>query len=723
MEQLQSISFHSLTELISPRRKQFKKFKLNLSLSKDEERPFSYLKPKVSNYIEPTLSRQLTANGMTNPNEAQIILISAPAATGKSVMTTELSSRLGIPCFNLALNEPVGKDSLIGMLYHTLQMTDLPEFLMGLKNGEQSMIIDALDEGAIATGQAPFDSFLKDIADLARDAKGIPFIIMGRTSSLEYASLVFEDLDVPVSWLKIDPFKHHEALKFITLKLNSRNFENLSDTDPLKMIVKFIFESLGQCIMDDVANQKIMSDFLGYAPVLDTIVEMLKDQANPLQLLEDLKSKDNRNIPLLQDIVERIMDREQEKFLNAIDQLLNKYPQSLKINLYSRTEQIMRLMYGMVKTPFEAHPTDDIEFNREYNARASDWFGNHPFFTGRRIENPVFEAYVLAHVAEKGNMQPLLDQYLGEKTTPSLFFDFFRINHSEKHLVDPSLIRYLIASFQEDDNSEARSMVEIYEDTESAIELLNKEEFSLFNKKDKDIYRIEFTRAKENEGISMFMHIPSKNTMRLGKTISRLTIDAPINIQFENRRTEFCAPVDINVNSLIIKSNELVFTPGINNQFPQVLISSTFLSTRLESGIQQVVKKGDVKINISTDSQLYFPLVEYKSQLMEKDELASINDLFPKFRRLILYFRANGKDEMGRFKAKIDNLIAGNTAGSRVLNALMDRRIITSGPSMYYLDTDSLSKLLNTNFAAIRSCIISPQLKEFLSSLTPNENC
>lgn len=722
MEPLKPISFHSLTELINPSRKQFKKFHLNNPSSTSEVRPFSYLEPKVSNYIEPTLSRQPTADGMTNPSKARIILISAPAATGKSVMTAELSSRLGIPCLNLALNEPVGKDSLIGMLYHTLQMADLPGFLIGLKNGEQSMIIDALDEGAIATGQAPFDSFLKDIADLARDAEGIPFIIMGRTSSLEYASLVLEGFDVPVSWLKIDPFKHLEALKFITLKLNSRNFEDLSDTDPLKKIVKFIFESLGHCVQDDGANQKIMSDFLGYAPVLDTIVEMLKGQANPLQLLEDMKGSDIRNIPLLQDIIERIMDREREKILNALDQLLCKYPKSIKNGLYSREEQIRRLMHGIVKAPFEANPTEDIEFNREYNAKASDWFGDHPFFTSGKIENPVFEAYVLAHAAKMEDMLPLLEQYLGEKTTPSLFFDFFRINHSEKHLVKLSLTRYLIASFQEDDTSEAKSTVEVYEDSESAMELLDKKAIASLDKKDKNIYRIEFTRDKEYEGISMFTHISPDDTMKLGKTISRLTIDAPINIQFDSRRTEFCAPVDINVNSLIIRSNELIFTPGINNPFPQVLISSTSLTTCLESGIQQVVKKGDVNINISTDSKLYFPLVEYRSQTLEKDESASIDDLFPKFRRLILYFRANGKDEMGRFKAKIDNLIAGNPAGNRVLKALINRKIITSDASMYYLDTDSLSKLLNTNFAAIRSCIISPQLKEFLSSLTPVDN-
>nr|MBD5377843.1 hypothetical protein [Bacteroides sp.] len=708
----QCIDFDSLTELIRFNKKPFKRFLLNSASSADDVRPFDYLQPKTAYYIKPSLSSQMTAEGQTNPQDARIILISAPAATGKSVMTAELSSRLGMPCFNLAQNEPVGKDSLIGMLYHTLQMTDLPEFLMGLKNGNQSMIIDALDEGAIATGQAPFDSFLKDIADLARDAKGIPFVIMGRTSSLEYASLVLEGHGVPVSWLKINPFNPLDARQFISLKLTSGDFDKLGENNPLKKTVNFIFKSLGDCLSGGMTSNKSMADFLGYAPVLDTIVEMLKDQSNPLQLLEDLKRRNNRNITLLQDIIENIMDREQEKFLNALDQLQSQYPPSYKTNLYTRTEQIQRLMYGMTKMPFIASPTEDSEFNRAYNDLASNWFSNHPFITNWKIENPVFEAYILVHSAQMGNLMPLIDQYLWDKATPALFFEFFRINHSDMQLIELPLVRYLIASFQEDDTPEERSTIEIYEDTDSEIDTHN----------NTNVYRIVFTRAKENESISMFTHISPGDTLKLGKTISRLTIDAPINLLLDSRRTEFCAPVDIHVNSLIIKSNELVFTPGINNPYPKILISSSNLTTQLESGIQQATKKGDVGINISTESQLYFPLVEYKTQSQEKDESASIDDLFPKFRRLILYFRANGKDEMGRFKAKIDNLIAGNPAGSRVLNALIEREIITSDGSMYFLDTDSLSKLLDTSFPAIRSCAISNKLNQFLSSLAPGDN-
>ena len=220
----------------------------------------------------------------------------------------------------------------------------------------------------------------------------------------------------------------------------------------------------------------------------------------------------------------------------------------------------------------------------------------------------------------------------------------------------------------------------------------------------------------------MLIDIPSGARLRLGRTISSLTVDAPLDTVLDSRRTDFCAPVDINVHSLLITSNELVFTPGIKSPLPSVLISSTRLDSRLESGIQQVTKRGNIKISVSTESQLYFPLVEYKAQTQGKDSDASVDELFPKFRRLILYFRANGKDEMGRFKDKIDKLIAGNHAGRKVLNALMKKNIITSDTSMYYLDADSLSKTLNTSFSSIRSCERSEELNTFLASLISAQN-
>ena len=175
---------------------------------------FNICKEKNEKYIKPLLTNQLLPAG-TDFDDAQIILISAPGATGKSAMTKYLSNTLNIPVFDLGKHEPVGSYSFLGMLYKTLETNDMVSMLSGLSDGRHSVIIDALDEGATKTGQGAFDSFLNDLAEIAFKSKGLPFVIFGRSSVLEYAALYLEEKNVKTVLLQIEPFTITQANEFI----------------------------------------------------------------------------------------------------------------------------------------------------------------------------------------------------------------------------------------------------------------------------------------------------------------------------------------------------------------------------------------------------------------------------------------------------------------------------------------------------------------------------
>lgn len=202
---------------------------------------FYICKEKNEKYIEPLLTNQILPGG-TDFNDAQIVLISAPGATGKSAMTKFLSNSLNIPIFDLGKHEPVGSYSFLGMLYKTLETGDMVSMLSGLSDGRHSVIIDALDEGAAKTGQGAFDSFLNDLAEIASKSNGLPFVIFGRSSVLEYTALYLEEKHIKTVLLQIEPFTIKQANEFIDKQMEEKNINRFEDS--YKALKEYIINAI-----------------------------------------------------------------------------------------------------------------------------------------------------------------------------------------------------------------------------------------------------------------------------------------------------------------------------------------------------------------------------------------------------------------------------------------------------------------------------------------------
>ena len=99
-------------------------------------------------FIEPLFSLSYTTVGF---EKSDVILVSAPGATGKTMLTSNISKSLNIPVLNLRLHEPVASYSLTGVLTKVLGPKGFAEFTTRLQNGTGAMLIDALDEGFVKT--------------------------------------------------------------------------------------------------------------------------------------------------------------------------------------------------------------------------------------------------------------------------------------------------------------------------------------------------------------------------------------------------------------------------------------------------------------------------------------------------------------------------------------------------------------------------------------------
>lgn len=136
-------------------------FKYNFKVNSEE---FWLSESSNETYVEPDFSI-ISEISNCNLEEAQVILISAVGATGKSELTKRLSYSLKIPVVDLGQTKVVGGNSLTGLIFQHLKPLEGGQWLEDIQNGKTCMIIDALDEGYQKTNTQGFFDFLDDVGE------------------------------------------------------------------------------------------------------------------------------------------------------------------------------------------------------------------------------------------------------------------------------------------------------------------------------------------------------------------------------------------------------------------------------------------------------------------------------------------------------------------------------------------------------------------------------
>lgn len=263
-------------------------------------------------FIEPTMKQLATSKGFTPYDRANVFLISAPGATGKTWLTNNLSLKKKVPIYDIA-NDQVGSNSLVGMLFKGVNTEKLSDFICGLKNGNASIIIDALDEGYVRVTHKSFESFLDDIINLSQGAVGLPFILMGRPSIMDFTSLYLEEHGVNVTYLQIVPFLRDKAYEFINRRMFGLPYTK-ENTPYYKDLIDYILTTIeGFFLNTSEINKQQYNRFIGYAPVLMAITSMVSRNKDYHKQLLELQTNNSKNLDLLVDIVEMLLTREKVK--------------------------------------------------------------------------------------------------------------------------------------------------------------------------------------------------------------------------------------------------------------------------------------------------------------------------------------------------------------------------------------------------------------------------
>ncbi|MCY3819488.1 MAG: hypothetical protein OXH52_09010 [Gammaproteobacteria bacterium] len=353
---------------------------------------------------------------------AEVIFVKAPAAVGKSITAQYLSSTKNAPLLDLAA-VPVGTGSLSGLLSEYA-----PDGRAAFHRGELPVIIDALDEGRLLSGEKSIEAFFASLVAFLqadRSSESSPkLILFGREESAEFSRLAVqvEDQEIATCTLGLDFFSESSASRLIDAYAQKelRRLESVRDITradrnrreallagaPMREVKSAYFTAIEKAL--EVAPGDLWKDsqgraFAGYAPVLASIGTLLASVENPLLLVSALRKTATRQAwDVIDAVIQQILQRERKKLVDKLAEF-----QRTPANAYAPSEQLTylgQLITGrqQVLVSGSVRFENEIEANR-YREKVSQMSAEHPFIRAGRMANDVLGSVILAHAVLQGD--------------------------------------------------------------------------------------------------------------------------------------------------------------------------------------------------------------------------------------------------------------------------------------------------------------------------------
>ena len=387
---------------------------------------------------------------------AEVVLIRASAAVGKSTIAAALSSLCSLPVLNLAL-VPVGAGSLKGLV-SDLRNGVSP--IAAFHAGRLPVIIDALDEGRLRSGENGFESFLETSAEFLLEDRRSPtapkLILFGRPEAIDLAELLLVQGGITGCILEVGFFGKDEAKSLIIAYADKSapvDSMYIIHKEPAHKLIDLYFERMEAAL--GLAEGKLWEDargqaFAGYAPVLATIGYLLPEIDNYAEALNRLGSSGADNAwGVIESVLSEIVARDRGKLLKQLD---GQVARSLPGEAYDALEQFTLLVQHVQRTPLAGTgrvqlPHADME---KYNSYVDQWLPQHAFLSSGKFANSVLGSYVYANLiclgrpigSPRGELGPLSWQ-------PFLWRSMAR-NLTAATLIEGEYLGYILNSFWND---------------------------------------------------------------------------------------------------------------------------------------------------------------------------------------------------------------------------------------------------------------------------------
>ncbi|HET6882430.1 MAG TPA: hypothetical protein VFI31_19850 [Pirellulales bacterium] len=700
-----------------------------------------YETSNYSAFMPPNLTKLEAASA----SSSQVIVLSAPGAVGKSTLARAVSYAKKAPLWNLAEYDRVARDSLVGALGRAFDYRHLSTVLERLAAGTLFVVIDALDEAQLKAGsEASFMDFLEDIGKAAKSTPQVAFVLLGRTGIAEDSWLVLSDQSVQTSLYKIEFFDEAQRIEYLDRRLREdqktaqsiaarrAEFEEARD---------LLFSQLGKAIDDDDPQET--NAFLGYAPVLDTIAVLFKEEGqNYHALINKLRAEDDAadttsklgRIKLIDRVVTDILEREHEQKLvnNLRPVLASQAPADWDEweTLYSPPEQQARLLARLLGDSWVPPSDVPATIQEPYERQLRSFFNEHPFLReAKSAASVVFEAHLFAAALVQPN-HPLRNRLVAHierrQAQPSRlladFYFFFRARATQPVLL--SDVGILYGSYLSGETQSRRLHLELdggepgddeWHDGTPTLE------FAWIDPTADDVESAELSCVRSE------LSIGADDRLTLRGLLKDASITLRSTVCLAPRASEFVVGprVQVRANRLEMPNTEGLVVRGASHPMQGIpdsqLVALESLSADVGS-ITKVTSYGVLAVNWpGCRAYPWTPYAVEPAREVEKDP--RLAPIYRRFRRVAMAFRSGKKGQLARIKDKIRHLrTLQGELGQALLGDLLVDNVLYEDDKSYFWNHQVANSLIGVSWLDLRRGFTPPKLIAYLRRFADNHN-
>jgi hypothetical protein len=327
--------------------------------------------------------------------------------------------------------------------------------------GQIPIIVDALDEGRLRSGENGFEKFLETsfqfILQNRSNKNSTKLLFIGRHDSIDNAltwlSLVGEGITHSV--LSVEFFKENDARKLIDVyaqKSAPQGAAYFRHKKAANELIDAYFSAIeGALVLNtgDLWKSEAGLAFAGYAPVLAALGGLLSELENFSDVATRLKSEGRREAwTVIETVLDEILSRESGKLC---EKLKTQIDVPIPAETYDVHEQMLfctRYLHNMplgASTRVKMPPSDQVK----YYDMVKQLIVDHPFI---RMNNTVLQSKILAHSIINDLLGGIDSKPLIELSRQPFLWRFLRteIEKQTDLLIDGLYLGYFLNSYWND---------------------------------------------------------------------------------------------------------------------------------------------------------------------------------------------------------------------------------------------------------------------------------
>ncbi|MGW8850318.1 hypothetical protein ACWGNE_21400 [Streptomyces xiamenensis] len=636
------------------------------------------------------------------PLTPSLMLITAPAAVGKSTAAEYMSNYLKCPILDLSRLQ-VGDGTLDGMASKSLGIRKNAQFQEALVESRAALLIDALDEAEVRSGQANFRAFVRGVADTASQVTGDrpSLVILSRAESSRTVQETFKNRKLAYLHFEIRPFGKEQSERYLERKVTEVYQKEMKESLHLRHAKPYgkardaLFSILASTMTQDMENfweEPEVREFLGYSQVLDVAAEYLAVD-NFADLKESPTRADGKGLGhwgLVAKVINELLLREQAKFVTQFREAegfkQHGTPDLIRI-LYTPEEQCSRLLDYVENMGLDLELPVGLPINLRdgYEAAADTQLSNHPFLRGSGWFNVIFRDYVTARAQSSAStsgeaVKRIRSNILSAEWKHSPMYAFFSY----------SLGR---STTEVDSACHSDDIGALYESFKSACETDDRLVTSIGRAGNRLTATFTIVRNEtENVGPLRFLTHEGTVSVTFPRELSYIDIwDVPEVILGGDRPSfKFGPSVFIACADLLVSAGELQAYVGQDSS-PVLLNIKSLISENIK------IQSDPADVMLICEEHLGFPWSKYQRNLDLSGLAADAREgaaLYLEFRRIVLRFKDAKDGEAAVYQPMMDNLVVGSNRRARtVLEFLQEIGCVKLARSMYLLDFSKFADL------------------------------